>query len=74
MQRSRGRSAALDGLRGLCVLLVVAAHSGIGVVAYGGAVGVTVFFTLSGFLITRACGVSIDPFDVTWSLAVEEQF
>ncbi|MGZ4594365.1 MAG: acyltransferase family protein [Actinomycetes bacterium] len=74
MQGSRGRSAALDGLRGLSVLLVVAAYSGIGVVAYGGAVGVTVFFTLSGFLITRACGVSIDPFDVTWSLAVEEQF
>ena len=122
------------------MLLVVAAHSGIGIVAYGGAVGVTVFFTLSGFLITRLCldelasagridvrwfylrraarlgpallamvggavligwaygwspgliavrglapllyvanfvradGVSIDPFDVTWSLAVEEQF
>ena len=122
------------------MLLVVAAHSGIAGVAYGGAVGVTVFFTLSGFLIThlcldqlaardridlqrfylrrtarlgpallvmlagavligwaygwspglitghamapllyvadfvRAAGINLAPFDVTWSLAVEEQF
>jgi peptidoglycan/LPS O-acetylase OafA/YrhL len=124
----------------VAILLVVTAHAGVPFLSYGGAVGVTVFFTLSGFLITRIClreldergrldfadffvkrgarlgpallvmlcgavviawvyehdagsvavralapllyvanyvraaGISIEPFDVTWSLAVEEQF
>lgn len=43
---------ALDGLRGLAVALVVGFHAGIGWLG-GGYVGVSVFFTLSGFLITR---------------------
>lgn len=47
-----GRRAALDGLRGLAVLLVVASHAGFTPPSAGGVVGVTVFFTLSGFLIT----------------------
>jgi peptidoglycan/LPS O-acetylase OafA/YrhL len=52
-----GRRPALDGLRGIAVLLVVAYH---GLVLVGvldflpsaGTVGVSMFFTLSGFLIT----------------------
>jgi len=42
---------ALDGLRGLAVAAVVAFHGGFDV-AGGGYLGVSLFFTLSGFLIT----------------------
>ena len=42
---------ALDGLRGLAVLAVVAYHAGLAG-ARGGYLGVSAFFTLSGFLIT----------------------
>jgi peptidoglycan/LPS O-acetylase OafA/YrhL len=42
---------ALDGLRGVAVLMVLAFHGGAGWMT-GGYVGVSVFFTLSGFLIT----------------------
>ncbi|MEO7556445.1 MAG: acyltransferase family protein [Acidimicrobiales bacterium] len=42
---------ALDGLRGLAVAVVLAFHLGFGW-AKGGYLGVSVFFTLSGFLIT----------------------
>ena len=42
----------LDGLRGLSVALVVAFHLGFSWMP-GGYVGVSVFFTLSGYLITR---------------------
>ena len=48
-----GRRPALDGLRGLAVLGVVAGHSVLPFSGNAGTAGVTVFFTLSGFLITR---------------------
>lgn len=44
-------SAALDGLRGVAILLVLLFH-GAGRLLPGGYLGVSTFFTLSGFLIT----------------------
>lgn len=54
---SGGRDAALDGLRGLAVLMVVYYHyvlvTGLLVMPGNGYLGVVVFFVLSGYLITR---------------------
>jgi peptidoglycan/LPS O-acetylase OafA/YrhL len=54
---SRGRVAALDGLRGCAALAVVAAHLAVnlGLAPYtpGAVCGVLVFFVLSGYLIAR---------------------
>jgi len=46
---------ALDGLRGLAILIVIAEHwwAYKAVLPFGGAVGVNIFFVLSGFLITE---------------------
>jgi len=44
--------AGLDGLRAICITLVVVGHLGFGALVPGG-LGVTVFFFISGFLITR---------------------
>lgn len=46
------RLQALDGLRGVAILLVIAGHAAVPQVQSLGASGVTVFFVLSGFLIT----------------------
>jgi peptidoglycan/LPS O-acetylase OafA/YrhL len=48
---ARGRVTGLDGLRGLAVAAVLLFHSQFGF-ARGGFLGVSAFFTLSGFLIT----------------------
>src|SRR5215813_25637 len=42
---------ALDGLRAFAVAAVIALHAGLGFSA-GGALGVDVFFVISGYLIT----------------------
>lgn len=49
---SLGRIPALDGLRGLAILLVLILHLGVPFTNGAGAAGVTIFFVLSGFLIT----------------------
>lgn len=52
----KGYIPGLDGMRAICVSLVMVAHAGFEAVVPGG-LGVTVFFFLSGFLIT---GLLID--------------
>ena len=47
-----GRVPALDGLRGAAILVVVLDHAGVRAFHGAGGVGVTLFFVLSGFLIT----------------------
>jgi peptidoglycan/LPS O-acetylase OafA/YrhL len=47
-----GRRPALDGVRGIAILMVLLDHLALGGLSSAGSVGVTVFFTLSGFLIT----------------------
>ena len=49
---SVSRISALDGIRGLAVLAVVIYHAWPSTLP-GGWIGVSVFFTLSGFLITQ---------------------
>lgn len=46
-----GRYAHVDALRALAVMLVVVAHAGLGGIVPGGS-GVTIFFVISGFVIT----------------------
>jgi peptidoglycan/LPS O-acetylase OafA/YrhL len=48
-----GYRPGLDGLRGIAVALVLWNHGGFPIVGAAGAVGVNIFFVLSGFLITR---------------------
>jgi peptidoglycan/LPS O-acetylase OafA/YrhL len=57
------RIAALDGLRALAIGLVVGYHARVPGLN-GGAMGVDIFFTLSGFLIT---GVLLRPADLSWA-------
>ncbi len=47
----RGELAGLDGLRAISVLMVMFGHYGFGTILPGG-LGVTIFFFISGFLIT----------------------
>jgi peptidoglycan/LPS O-acetylase OafA/YrhL len=61
-----GHRPALDGLRGLAVLIVIADHAGFLREPAGG-IGVTVFFVLSGFLITRVIVEARDS--GSWSMA-----
>ena len=51
IQRNQRYMPGLDGLRAIAVLAVIAYHLGFGW-APGGLLGVGVFFTLSGYLIT----------------------
>jgi peptidoglycan/LPS O-acetylase OafA/YrhL len=61
MQQPRQAIPSLDGIRAISVLLVVLAHSGFGTIVPGG-LGVTIFFFLSGYLITTLLLVESERF------------
>jgi len=50
--QKENRLLALDGLRAISILLVILSHAGLGHIVPGG-LGVTIFFFISGFIITR---------------------
>lgn len=52
MSHGSSRIAALDGLRAVSILLVLISHAWLGHIVPGG-LGVTIFFFISGFIITR---------------------
>lgn len=52
MNHNSARYAHIDGMRAVAVMLVVVAHAGIGDIVPGGS-GVTIFFGISGFIITH---------------------
>jgi peptidoglycan/LPS O-acetylase OafA/YrhL len=56
----------VEGLRAIAVLLVIAAHAGMGLFP-GGYVGVDVFFVLSGFLIT---GLLLKNYDADHTISL----
>ena len=58
---------ALDGLRGVAILLVIIHHQLIPVSLNGGFLGVDLFFVLSGFLITS---LLLKEFDATKSISL----
>src|SRR4051812_6762421 len=50
-EHTENRYAHIDAMRALAVMLVVVAHAGLGAMVPGGS-GVTIFFSISGFIIT----------------------
>lgn len=60
MTVASGRIAGLDVLRGLAILLVMLRHAFPGVFGGAGVVGVVMFFTLSGYLITGVLARELD--------------
>src|SRR5436190_18818603 len=59
---------ALDGLRGLAILLVITHHQLIPLSLKGGFLGVDLFFVLSGFLITT---LLVTEFDATKTISLK---
>lgn len=66
MSHGSSRIAALDGLRAVSILLVLISHAWLGHIVPGG-LGVTIFFFISGFIITR---LMISEWDTTGSMRI----
>lgn len=64
-----GYNPALDGLRAVAVFAVIAFHCRFPL-AYGGMIGVDVFFVLSGYLITSILRREIGLLDFYWRRAI----
>ncbi len=62
LESSNAHIPGLDGLRGLAVALVFLSHAQLGVPGRFGPFGVTIFFFLSGFLITTLLQREFDKF------------
>lgn len=68
MHGFRARVPALDGLRGVAILLVITHHQLIPFSLSGGFLGVDLFFVLSGFLITS---LLLKEFDATRTVSLK---
>ena len=64
-QLSRAQSEALDGLRGIAILAVLAFHTGFAPMRWG-FLGVDMFFTISGFVISK---VLVEEYSQTGSVS-----
>ena len=70
MHRFRAKHfPALDGLRGIAILLVITHHQLIPLPLKGGFLGVDLFFVLSGFLITT---LLLTEFDATQTISLKK--
>jgi peptidoglycan/LPS O-acetylase OafA/YrhL len=65
-KRDFGYEPSLDGIRAIAVFLVMAEHLGY---VHGGALGVDVFFVLSGYLITA---ILVSEFSVTGEISLKK--
>lgn len=64
----QNRLQALDGLRAISILLVVISHAWLGYIVPGG-LGVTIFFFISGFIITR---LMLTEWDKTTTVCIRQ--
>lgn len=66
----------LDGFRAMCIVLVFAAHIGIGPALFLGSLGVTIFFFISGYLITTLLRREYEQDDTIsfWNFYVRRTF
>lgn len=64
-----GHRSGLDALRGIAIVLVLVNHTGLPYTGTAGTIGVTAFFVLSGFLITR---LLVEEVDATGTVSLRQ--
>src|SRR5690349_3661001 len=65
-RKAFGYEPALDGVRAIAVLFVMAGHLGL---VYAGGLGVDIFFVLSGYLITA---ILVSEFSITGGISLKK--